>query len=294
VEEQKIEKEKIFIKRKAGEGDYLAISGKRIYEREEEGGGVRYWLSDRELTDEENYEYLVSFMDAGGNEVVKKPVSINLTCNERDREIVAQQEKMIKEYYQQRGIKPQNAGSAKPPSYTLSEEVLQVDPGKSPRKGREDASVTLVVLTDFECIYCSTWAETLESMLKIFPDDIQIVYKNFPLTYHKQAKLAAAAGFAAGEQGKFWEMHNLLYQNRNALGREDLLAYASELKLDSEQFEKSLDSEEITQLIDQDKIQGQTLGVRNIPTTFINGRSLTGSPPPSYIKGVIEEILQNQ
>ena len=131
-------------------------------------------------------------------------------------------------------------------------------------------------------------------MLQTFPDDIQIVYKNFPLTYHKQAELAATAALAAGEQGKFWEMHNLLYKNRNALTREDILGYAKALKLDSAQFEKSLDSEEISQLIDQDKTQGQTLGVRNIPTTFINGRSLTGSPPPSYIKGVIEEILQKQ
>ncbi len=180
------------------------------------------------------------------------------------------------------------------PVITLSEEARQIDLGKSPRKGREDASVTLVVFTDFECIYCSTWSETLDTMLQIFPDDIQIVYKNFPLTYHKQAKSAAAAALAAGEQGKFWEMHNLLYKNRNALTRKDLLEYAKVLKLDSSEFEKALESEEIAKLIDQDKLQGQTLGVRNIPTTFINGRSLTGSPPPSYIKGVIEKILHNQ
>jgi len=294
LEDQKIAREKITIKKKSGEGDYVPLKGKEIYEREEEGGGVRYWLSDSELTDGKSYEYLVSFLDAQGGESIKKPVSINLTCNERDREIVAQQEKMIKEYYQQRGIKPQNAGSAKPPSYTLSEEVRQVDPGKSPRKGKEDAPVTLVVFTDFECVYCSTWSETLETMLQTFPDDIQIVYKNFPLTYHKQAKLSAAAALAAGEQGKFWEMHNLLYKNRNALTREDILGYAKELKLDGAQFEKSLDSEEISQLIDQEKTQGQKLGVRNIPTTFINGRSLAGSPPPSYIKGVIEEILETK
>jgi protein-disulfide isomerase len=294
LEEQKIAREKITIKRKSGEGGYVPLKGKKIYEREEEGGGVRYWLSDSELTDGKPYEYLVSFLDAQGKESIKKPVSINLTCNERDREIVAQRDKMIKEYYQQKGIKPQNADSAKPPSYTLSEEVRQVDLGKAPRKGREDASVTLVVFTDFECVYCSTWSETLETMLQTFPDDIQIVYKNFPLTYHKQAELAAAAALAAGEQGKFWEMHNLLYKNRNALTREDILGYAKVLKLDGAQFEESLDSEEISQLIDQEKTQGQKLGVRNIPTTFINGRSLTGSPPPSYIKGVIEEILKKQ
>ncbi len=117
MEEQKVAQEKITIKRKAGTGDYVPLKGKKIYEREEEGGGVRYWLSDSELTNGTSYEYLVSFLDAQGKESIKKPVSINLTCNERDREIVAQREKMIKEYYQQRGIKPQNADSAKPPSY---------------------------------------------------------------------------------------------------------------------------------------------------------------------------------
>ena len=131
-------------------------------------------------------------------------------------------------------------------------------------------------------------------MLTTFPDDIKIVFKNYPLAYHQQAELAAAAALAAGEQEKFWEMHDLLYKNRNALKRENLLAYAKQLKLDPSQFEESLESNEIKKLILQDKTQGQTLGVRNIPTTFINGRSLLGSPPPSYIKGVIDDILKNK
>jgi protein-disulfide isomerase len=291
MEDQKVEQEKITIKRKTPEGDYLPLTGKRIYEREEDGGGIRYWLSDSELTDGETYEYLVSLKDVQGIEVAKKPVSISLTCNERDREIVAQQEKMIKEFYQKKGIKPESYNVSKPPSYRLSEKVYQVDPGTSPSKGQRDAPITMVVFTDFECLYCSTWSETLEAMLQAFPEDIKVVYKNYPLTYHKQAELAARAALAAGEQGKFWDMHDLLYKNPKALGRENILGYAKVLGLDSATFQKSLDSEKISRLIDQDKRQGQTLGVRNIPTTFINGRSLTGSPPPSFIKGVIEEIL---
>jgi protein-disulfide isomerase len=291
VEEEKIVQEDITIKRKSRDGDYAPLTGKRIYEREEEGGGIRYWLSDSGLTDGEPYEYLVSSKDTQGKELIKEPVSINPTCNERDREILAQQEKMIKEYYQKRGVTPENYDAVKPPSYQLGNETHQINPGQSPRKGREDAPVTLVVFTDFECIYCSTWAETLDTMLETFPEEIAIVFKNYPLAYHKQAELAAAAALAAGEQGKFWEMHDLLYKNRNALTREDLLAYAKRLNLDPSQFEKSLESEETQKQINQDKSQGQTLGVGNIPTTFINGRMLMGSPPPSYIKGVIEEML---
>lgn len=294
VEEEKIPQEDITIKRKRRDEDFALLAGKKIYEREEEGGGIRYWLSDSGITDGERYEYLVSFKGAEGKEILKKPVSINLTCNERDREILAQQEKLIKEYYQQRGIKPQSYDAVKPPSYQLGDQVHQIDLGKSPRKGRENASVTLVVFTDFECIYCSTWAETLDTMLKTFPDNTKIVFKNYPLTYHKQAELAAAAALAAGEQGKFWEMHDLLYKNRNALKRKDLLSYANRLKLDPSRFETSLESEEIKKQLIQDKTQGHRLGVRNIPTTFINGRYLSGSPPPSYIKGVIEEMLEKE
>ena len=291
VEEKRINKETISIKRLVqGEKDSL-LPGNGIYEREEEGGGVRYWASDKGLSDGVKYEYLISFKGPQGKEVVKKPVSLNLTCTEQDREIIAQREKMIKEYYKKRGVKPQSYDAVKPSSYQLGSETHQINPGKSPRKGSENAPVTLVVFTDFECIYCSTWAETLETMLETFPDDIKIVFKNYPLAYHKQAELAATAALAAGEQGKFWDMHDLLYKNRNALKREDLLSYAKQLKLDHSQFEKSLESTEIKKQLLQDKTQGQTLGVRNIPTTFINGRSLSGSPPPSYIKGVIEEML---
>ncbi|MBW1856575.1 MAG: thioredoxin domain-containing protein, partial [Deltaproteobacteria bacterium] len=254
--------------------------------------GIRYWASDSGLTDGVKYEYLASFKDAKGKEMVKGPVSINLTCNERDREILAQREKMIKEYYQKRGIKPENLDASKPPSYQLSKETYQIDLGNSPHKGKTDAPVTLVVFTDFECLYCSTWAETLDTMLKTFPKEVKVVFKNYTIPYHKQAELAAVAALSAGEQGEFWEMHDLLFKNQKRLGKEDILGYAKGLGLNLTKFKKSLESKALKAIIDQDKAQGKTLGVRNIPTTFINGRSLMGSPPVSYIKGVIEDILK--
>ena len=115
VEEKKIEKEKIITKRRVSNEDYSPLKGKMIYEREEEGGGIRYWVSDSELTDGVKYEYLISFKNPQGKEVLKKPVSLNLTCNERDREILAEREKMIKEYYQKRGIMPQDYATRRTP-----------------------------------------------------------------------------------------------------------------------------------------------------------------------------------
>jgi len=293
VEEKKVDKENIKIKRRAKGEAYSLLKGKRVYDREEEVG-VRYWASDSGLTDGITYEYLISCEDPKGKEMVKKPVSITLTCNARDKEILAQREKMIKEYYQKKGIDIKNYdGASQPPSYQLSKEIYNIDLGNSPRKGRKDAPVTLVVFTDFECIHCSTWAETLDTMLKTFPKDIKIVFKNYTIPYHKQAELAAVSALAAREQGKFWEMHDLLFKNYNALANEDILGYAKALGLNLSKFKKSLENKDLKLVINQEKAQGKTLGVQNAPTTFINGRRMVGSPPPSYIKGVIEDILEN-
>jgi protein-disulfide isomerase len=201
---------------------------------------------------------------------------------------------MIKEYYQQKGTNRKGYTAVTPPSYQLSKEVYNVEPGNSPQKGREDAPVTLVVFTDFECVHCSTWAQTLDTIQKSFPDDVKIVFKTFPISYHKNSEGAARAVLAAGEQGKFWEMHDLLFKNQNALSREDILGYAKSTGLDLSRFKKSLESNKLKKIIDQDKAQGTRLGVQNAPTTFINGRSLVGSPPVSYIRGIIEDILKSK
>ena len=224
--------------------------------------------------------------------MVKGPVSIELSCNERDRAILAQREKMIKEYYQKKGINVKDYPAMSPPSYKLSKETYKIELGNSPQKGREEAPVTLVVFTDFECIHCSTWAETLNTMLKTFPRDVKIIFKNYPLPYHKQAELAASAALAAGEQGKFWEMHDLLFKNYNALARENIMDYAKSLAMDISKFKNSLENNDLKKTISRDSAQGKTLGVQNAPTTFINGRRFVGSPPVSYIKGLIEDILE--
>ncbi len=131
-------------------------------------------------------------------------------------------------------------------------------------------------------------------MVKTFPQEVTVIFKNYPLTYHKQAESAAVAALAAGEQGKFWEMHDLLFKNQKRLAKENILGYAKVLELDSSKLEKSLESEELKVKVAQDKEQGKTLGVQSTPTTFINGKKLVGSPPLTYIKGLIEDILKNK
>jgi protein-disulfide isomerase len=129
-------------------------------------------------------------------------------------------------------------------------------------------------------------------MLKTFPGAIKVVFKNYIIPYHKNSEYAAMAALAAGEQGKFWEMHDLLFKNQTALRKETIAGYAGSLKLDTQKFERALLSPELKNKIDQDIAQGKTLNIQNLPTTFINGRSFMGSPPADYIKGLIEEMLK--
>ena len=287
-EDQGIDKESINVRRKAAQEEYTPVPRGLVYERPEQKG-IRYWVSDSGLIDGVHYEYLVACKDASGKEIVKGPAAIDLTCTEQDRALLAQREKTIKEYYQKKGM---DYDTLKASSYQLSKEVYTIALGTSPQKGRSDAPVTLVVFTDFECYYCSTWAQTLDALHKAFPTEVKIIFKNYPIPYHKNSELAALAALAAGEQGKFWEMHDLLFMKQNALGYENLLGYAKTLGLEEVKFQKALESAKLKSLLEQDTAQGKTLGVQNIPTTFINGRSLVGSPPVSYIKKIIEELLK--
>jgi protein-disulfide isomerase len=294
-EEKKLDKKRIQLKRRSQGGEYTTLAGKMIYDREE-AGGVRYWASDSGLENGMQYEYLVAVADAQGAGSSRGPVSINLTCTEKDREIVAQREKMVKEYYQKKGIAADTQPAASPaaPSYQLSSERYEVAPGDSPRQGERTLPVTVVVFSDFECIHCSAWAETLHAIRKSFPAEVSIVYKNLPLAYHARAEFAAKAALAAGEQGKFWEMHDILYKNRTALGEKEIFGYAGSLGLNLERFKQSLASERIQKVIAEDKRQGEELGVQNIPTSFINGKKLVGAPPASMVEEMIGEILQQK
>jgi protein-disulfide isomerase len=290
-----IDKGSVRITRKSGVGDYAPLSERKIYHREEDAGGIRYWAADEGLSDGATYQYLVSFKDESGKEVMRGPVSVSLTCTEREREMIAERDKLLKEYYQKQlaGGKAAPAAAGTSP-YQLSEETYAIDPGSSPWKGVKDAPVTIVVFSDFECVHCGTLAQTLETMLETFPGELTVVFKNYLIPYHKNSEFAAKAALAAGEQGKFWEMHDLLFKNQQALGKEAIMSFARSLQVDMKKFESALVSPELKNKLDQDITQGKALNIQNLPTTFINGRSFMGSPPAEYIKGLIEEALKKR
>jgi protein-disulfide isomerase len=153
--------------------------------------------------------------------------------------------------------------------------------GDSPAKGAEAPVVTLVEFADFECGGCGMAYPLLEKIYKKHGKKMKLVFKHFPLEeHHPNAKLAAQAAYAAQVQGQFWKMHNALFENQDRLTEPDLVAYAQEIGLDVERFKKDLHSDEAKARVEQEKKQGDTLGVDGTPTIFINGRQCDLSKLP--------------
>src|SRR5258707_4903526 len=139
--------------------------------------------------------------------------------------------------------------------------------------------VEIVVFSDFQCPFCAQFAPSIRELEARGIDGMAttVQFRQFPLSIHPDAQLAAQAALAAKEQSKFWEMHDLLFANQAALKRDDLLRYAAKLKLNLERFRKDLDSERLKQIIESDKAEAAKLGVDGTPTFFINGRGDSGA-----------------
>jgi protein-disulfide isomerase len=123
-------------------------------------------------------------------------------------------------------------------------------------------------------VYCKGLTSLLDQVVEKYPQKVKEVYLNFPVRSHKYAETAARAALAADKQGKFWEFHDKLFQNYNRLNDAKVREIAKELNLNMEQFEKDWQSEETLTKVRSDIDQGSRIGVRGVPTVFINGRKL--------------------
>ena len=138
-------------------------------------------------------------------------------------------------------------------------------------QGLADASVTVVEYGDYECPYCGEAYPVIKALQKRLGDKLRFVFRNFPLAeMHPHAEHAAEAAEAAGAQGKFWEMHDMLYEHQDALEDEDLLRYAKALKLDVPRFTKDMENHAYVDRVRSDFTSGVRSGVNGTPTFFIN------------------------
>jgi protein-disulfide isomerase len=161
-----------------------------------------------------------------------------------------------------------------------------------PAKGPEDAPVTIVEFADFQCPYCGQLLGTLERVWETYGDQVRFVYRQYPLNnIHPEAQKAAEASLCAHDQGKFWEMHDAMLEDQQALGVDDLRRTADSLGLDRERFDDCLDSDTYVNAIAADFQAGRAAGVTGTPTLFINGRFVSGVPRFETLAGIIDDEI---
>lgn len=160
-------------------------------------------------------------------------------------------------------------------------------------KGSKDAKVVLIEYSDFECPYCARHTETIKQIEKEYGNQVAIVFRNFPLSFHEHAQKAAEAAECAGEQGKFWQMHDKLFELNTAqdMGVEQFKAAAKEIGLNTGDFDSCLDSGRTASNIAKDMAGGQQAGVTGTPGTFINGQLASGALPFEQFKSIIDQLL---
>ena len=132
---------------------------------------------------------------------------------------------------------------------------------------------------------------TVKKIMDVYKGKIRLIVKNYPYIYRDYSHLAAEASLAAWEQGKYWEMHDLLFKRSPKLDRASLINYAREIGLDVKKFTESLDARKHAQEIERDKKLAVDLDLYNTPTFFINGRKVIGERPFEYFKKIINEEL---
>ena len=161
-----------------------------------------------------------------------------------------------------------------------------------PSRGPEDAPITLVEFSDFECPFCVRVLPTLDQVQETYGDQVRIVYRQFPLNaIHPNAQLSAEASLCADAQGKFWEMHDAIFEARGKADADGLKTMAADLGMDSEVFGACLDSREFRDQVAADLEAGRQAGVTGTPALFINGRFLSGAQPFNVVSRVIDDEL---
>jgi len=158
-----------------------------------------------------------------------------------------------------------------------------------PELGPPDAPITIIEFSDFTCGYCRKFhLETFNQLLDTYPDQIRFIYRNFPVVGGFEAALAS---LCAGEQGKYWEYHDLLFTGDLAMGRSAYLQYAEKLGLDTEALSECIDSERFTYQVEADYTYARSMGISGTPAFLINGIPVVGAQPLEVFIQIIDAEL---
>ena len=186
---------------------------------------------------------------------------------------------------------PEPTPTPEPTAPTVDMEALADD---DTVKGDEDAPVLIVEFSDFQCPYCGKFYRDTLPLLKenyIDTGKVKIIHRDFPLGFHQNAQKAGEASECADDQGKFWEMHDKLYENYQELAVDNLKQYAVDLGLNAEEFNDCLDTGKYADEVKKDFVDGAAAGVSGTPSFFVNGQLLVGAQPYAAFQQAIDAAL---
>jgi protein-disulfide isomerase len=175
-----------------------------------------------------------------------------------------------------------------PPRYTVPTS------GDDPVRGNPAAPITIVEFSDYQCPFCARVNPTLAKIRETYGDRVKIVFKDYPLPNHPQAPKAAEAARCAGEQKKYWEMHDAMFANQRALEVPALKQTARAIGLDGGSFDQCLDSGKWAAAVTAGSELGERMGVNSTPTLYVNGRAVIGAMPFENFKSIIDEELSRR
>jgi protein-disulfide isomerase len=174
---------------------------------------------------------------------------------------------------------PAQAARQERPSLDPAEARKIISVAGAPIRGKADAPITIVEYGDFQCPFCKKSRPTLKQILDTYPEQVRIIYKHFPLSFHREAMNAHRASLAAGEQGKFWEMHDMIFDSPAGLSP------------DLAKFDADYGSDRILAKITADQEEGKKALVRGTPAFFVNGKMISGAQPFEAFKKEIDAQL---
>jgi protein-disulfide isomerase len=171
---------------------------------------------------------------------------------------------------------------------------MDITADDDPYLGSEDAPITIIEFADYQCPFCNTLGSLLKEVLGKKKDKIKLVFRDFPLPFHKNARMAAEAAECADEQEKFWHYNELLFNNQQSLAIENLKDYAKAIGLNTEKFNQCLDSKKQRSEVEKDAADAKLAGINSTPSIFINGYYISGMPTLAYLEEVIADIEKGQ
>jgi|TARA_Y100000310_G_scaffold153594_1_gene152997 protein-disulfide isomerase len=196
----------------------------------------------------------------------------------------------------QGGVAVPSAAAPSPSAAPTPAAKVDVSVDDDPVKGDPDAPITIIEFSDFECPFCGRFYSQTMGQLEekyIKTGKAKIVFRDFPLSFHPKAQKASEASECADDQGKFWEMHDMIFENQNSISVSDLKGYAGQLGLDQSKFDSCLDSGEHEAEVQADFRDGSAAGVSGTPSFFVNGIKLVGAQPFQAFEQIIEAELNS-